>query len=162
MDAKVESPSSPSRCKSLYDNGPVEWKTDVYYPFNTAYNNNNKASCTHVMLGDRVGFFSGCDWHWVTGLGFFRLRLTFYFLRYWGWGCWIMIDKVCFIFTCILVIEISCTFIWWHTEWVWFYSFIKVFSMLSLVVYFQFNLLSEQGIFYIAVIAWKIFTGELA
>lgn len=52
MDAKVESPGSPSRCKSLYDNGPVEWKTDVYYPFNTAYNNNNKASCTHVLSTD--------------------------------------------------------------------------------------------------------------
>lgn len=45
MDAKVESPNSPSRCKSLYDNGPVEWKSEVYYPFHTAYNNNNKASC---------------------------------------------------------------------------------------------------------------------
>lgn len=67
MDAKVESPSSPSRCKSLYDNGPVEWKSEVYYPFHTAYNNNNKASYRiHIgiwwrnilfrVLGKNTGF----------------------------------------------------------------------------------------------------------
>jgi hypothetical protein len=51
MDAAtLESPSSPTRCKSLYDNGPVEWKSDVYYPFHSAYNNNNKASGSSPAL----------------------------------------------------------------------------------------------------------------
>lgn len=75
MDAKVESPSSPSRCKSLYDNGPVEWKSEVYYPFHTAYNNNNKASYRiHIgiwwrnilfrVLGKDTGF---SKWCWQGG-----------------------------------------------------------------------------------------------
>lgn len=77
MDAKVESPSSPSRCKSLYDNGPVEWKSEVYYPFHTAYNNNNKASYRiHIgiwwrnilirVLGKNTGF---SKWFWQGGWG---------------------------------------------------------------------------------------------
>lgn len=77
MDAKVESPSSPSRCKSLYDNGPVEWKSEVYYPFHTAYNNNNKASYQiHIgiwwrnilfrVLGKNTGF---SKWCWQGGGG---------------------------------------------------------------------------------------------
>lgn len=67
MDAKVESPSSPSRCKSLYDNGPVEWKSEVYYPFHTAYNNNNKASYRiHIGIWWRNILFR-C---WVKILGF--------------------------------------------------------------------------------------------
>lgn len=77
MDAKVESPSSPSRCKSLYDNGPVEWKSEVYYPFHTAYNNNNKASYRiHIgiwwrnilfrVLGKNTGF---SKWCWQGGGG---------------------------------------------------------------------------------------------
>lgn len=77
MDAKVESPNSPSRCKSLYDNGPVEWKSEVYYPFHTAYNNNNKASYRiHIgiwwrnilfrVLGKNTGF---SKWCWQGGVG---------------------------------------------------------------------------------------------
>lgn len=81
MDAKVESPSSPSRCKSLYDNGPVEWKSEVYYPFHTAYNNNNKASYRiHIgiwwrnilfrVLGKNTGF---SKWCWQGGGGGLKL-----------------------------------------------------------------------------------------
>ena len=38
-----ESPESPIRCKSMYDNNVHEWNKEVYYPFQSAYNN-NKAS----------------------------------------------------------------------------------------------------------------------
>lgn len=83
MDAKVESPSSPSRCKSLYDNGPVEWKSEVYYPFHTAYNNNNKASyrihsgiwwrnILFRVLGKNTGF---SKWCWQGGWGGGGLKL---------------------------------------------------------------------------------------
>lgn len=95
MDAKVESPSSPSRCKSLYDNGPVEWKSEVYYPFHSAYNNNNKASYRiHIgiwwrnilfrVLGKNTGFSKWCwqgglggGWSWELGGGMECLLYTF-------------------------------------------------------------------------------------
>lgn len=99
MDAKVESPSSPSRCKSLYDNGPVEWKSEVYYPFHTAYNNNNKASCyqIHMIFGDRIF----CLGYWVKILefqkgvgndvwGFFCVFGFWGFFGGWGWNAYLL------------------------------------------------------------------------